>query len=467
MSDQANQKASNDLVDECVAGRRSQTLDNQSSTDIDVEGPSPWKYPSFNSKKKGTGSGKLEKAEILELTVEYLKSLQVATNSTENVSVTNTNAEGPKVPDKEQNTCSSRELQAYSKGYSDCTSEVLRFLVTVEATDPRLPCFQRLMAHLRIQCRHLIDLPDHDNKQRNKQNTSTSNKTTQIGKKTNFKTEAPGDGPSGKRQRIDVDSTNGSEKPKNLTVMGFLEESNNPAYHKGHRSVGSSSRSSSNDNSNPESMNGNNSGNNNDMNGNGNSFPSQYPNNNSMPFPNHFYPPSYGFPTYALHPAGTHYIPVALHPGIQMPSNNVNGTLPAATLINPGLGFYGSSMSGLPHPSPMGPGPSPVYGPMGAGFSMGSGLGGMGTGFGGMGSGLGGLPSGLAGPGGLPVYLSMAQKEQNRNRGQDSNGSSENESSSSSDEYNFSSSSSGNISEVGIQTEQPHDHSDYFSAGSR
>lgn len=333
------------------------------------------------------------------------------------------------------------------------------------------------MAHLRIQCRHLIDLPDHDNKQKNKQTTATtsSTKTYQIGKKNNLKAEQQSDGPSGKRQRIEVDSPvnstvpgNGNEKAKNLTVMGFLEENGNSTYNKGHRSVGSSSMSSSNGNSNPDSMNGNNPGNNNDMNGNSNNFPAQYANNNSMPFPNHFYPPSYGFPTYALHPAGTHYIPVALHPGIQMPGNNMNGTLPAATLINPGLGFYGSSMSGLPpHPAPMAPGPPPSYGPLGGGFSMGSGFGGMGAGFGGMGLGLGGMSSGLAGPGGLPVYLSMAQKEQNRNRGQDSNGSSENESSSSSDEYNFSSSSSGNISEVGIQTEQPQDHSDYFSAGSR
>lgn len=364
---------------------------------------------------------------------------------------------------------------------------MLRFLVTVEATDPRLPCFQRLMAHLRIQCRHLIDLPDHDNKQKNKQNavtTSSTTKTNQIGKKNNLKAETQSDGPSGKRQRMDVDSPvnssttgNGNEKSKNLTVMGFLEENGNNAYHKGHRSVGSSSMSSSNGNSNTDSLNGNNSGNNNDMNSNGNNYPSQYSNNNSMPFPNHFYPPSYGFPTYALHPAGTHYIPVALHPGIQMPGNNMNGMsgmsgmngmMPAATLINPGLGFYGSSMSGLPpHTPPMGPGASPAYGPLGGGFGLGSGLGGMGAGLGGMGLGLGGLSSGLAGPGGLPVYLSMAQKEQNRNRSQDSNGSSENESNTSSDEYNFSSNSSGNISEVGIQTEQPQDHSDYFSAGSR
>jgi hypothetical protein len=341
------------------------------------------------------------------------------------------------------------------------------------------------MAHLRIQCRHLLDLPDQDNKPESKQSSDTSSKTntTPTCKKNNLKAETHSDAPLGKRQRVDVDSPvssnmpgNGNDNPKPLLNTTLLEENVKRAYKKGfRRSVGSSSSSSSssNGNSNSDSISRNNSGNNDDMNGNANNFTAQYQNNNSMPYPNHFYPPAYGFPTYALHPAGTHYIPVALHPGIQMPGNNLNGMLPAASLISPGMGYYGSQMSGLPPTPSMSGGPPPSYAPMG-GFSgmgslggMGSGLGGMGSGLGGMGLGLGGTLSGLAGPGGLPVYLSMAQKGQNRNRSQDSDGSSGNESNTSSDDYNFSSSSSGNLSEISIQADQPHDHSDYFSSGSR
>lgn len=64
MSDQTTQNFSNELVEDCVVGRGPQVsgrgqqalVENKGSNDTDTEITSPWKYPSFNSKKKGTVS---------------------------------------------------------------------------------------------------------------------------------------------------------------------------------------------------------------------------------------------------------------------------------------------------------------------------------------------------------------------------------------------------------------------------
>jgi len=384
---------------------------------------------------KAQGTGKLEKAEVLELTVEYIKKLQKTSSSPTIDDPENQSSS----TEKEQPTaCTKRELQSYSKGYSDCKNEVLHFMITVEATDPQLPCFQRLMAHLRNNCRLLVDF-ENDKKGNNSKLDSASTLKQRSHNKRMFNSET--DSPlKAKRTRnkpgspLDSALPPGNDDPKPPPSMSkmTLEDKMKAVFKNGND--GSSSPYNGNGGINRNGSNGDK----------GNPSNSCYP--NLLPFPNHGYPPSYGFPQYALFPAGTHYVPVPINPGL--PGNNLGGPIFPGPIVAPGFGYMGSAMSGM----------SP-------GFS----LGGFSNILGGTAPPSYGSMEGLSackGAEGLPAHLAKEKtKERNRDRVQDSSGSSEN--GSSGDEYNFSTTSSSNLSEVGIQTDQPNDHSDYYSAGSR
>lgn len=121
----------------------------------------------------------------------------------------------------------------------------------------------------------------------------------------------------------------------------------------------------------------------------GNVLPTSFP-NSVFPIGNHGYPSPYGVPAYALYPAGTHYVPVPIHTGVQFPGNNLGGSILPGPIVAPGLGYLGShipGMSTLPIGGLSNPfsGLVPPYVPMG---------------------GIGGITS-LKGPEGLPAYLAQ------------------------------------------------------------
>lgn len=78
--------------------------------------------PSASEKQ---GCSKLEKAEILQLTVEHLKTLH------DNALYTPTTA-----------------LDSRATGFRECAAEVVRYLVTVEGMSAHEPLTQRLLSHL-------------------------------------------------------------------------------------------------------------------------------------------------------------------------------------------------------------------------------------------------------------------------------------------------------------------------------
>ncbi|KAK3700893.1 hypothetical protein QZH41_012698, partial [Actinostola sp. cb2023] len=398
---------------------------------------------------KAQGNGKLEKAEVLELTVEYITSLHNASNK---ISINSTNSDKPNSQDKadQPTVCTKRELQSYSKGYSDCKNEVLHFMDTVHATDPQLPCFQHLMAHLRNNSRMLVGIGS-EKKDHHHSESAESIKQHGHNKRGFSHGESHNGGPKAKRSRDKpksqtkntVASGNSSDAPKPPSIsLGMnLEDKMKAAFRNGNSSTESGMNCDNEDRND-----------NNDNKGIPNSSLPAYPNTNLFPFSNHGYPPSYGFPSYALYPAGTHYIPIPLHPGVhvQLPGKNLGGLVLPVPIIAPGVGYLGSHIPGM-STLPMGGGFSnPLSGLVPPYLPMGS---------------VGEMTSGLKGPEGLPAYLAQEKKQENRERVQDSSGSSENDSSG--DEYNFSTTSSSNLSEIGIQTDHPNDHSDYYSAGSR
>ncbi|KAF6723140.1 Hairy/enhancer-of-split related with YRPW motif protein 2 [Oryzias melastigma] len=75
------------------------------------------------------GSSKLEKVEILQMTVDHLKMLQAAAGAG--------NLDGPALA-----------LDFLSLGFRECVTEVSRFLGAVEGLDPSSPLHSRLLSHL-------------------------------------------------------------------------------------------------------------------------------------------------------------------------------------------------------------------------------------------------------------------------------------------------------------------------------
>lgn len=77
------------------------------------------------------GSTKLEKAEILQMTVDHLRALPHMTNSTD--------------PSASQ-TCPI--FDAHASGFRDCVDEISRYLISVEGFDIQHPLRLRLLSHL-------------------------------------------------------------------------------------------------------------------------------------------------------------------------------------------------------------------------------------------------------------------------------------------------------------------------------
>ncbi|EDO34999.1 predicted protein [Nematostella vectensis] len=409
--------------------------------------------PSAQNGKQG--SGKLEKAEILELTVEYVKKNLQNPNQIQQDGTD----KGANEKDNNQHkpVVTMAELRKYWMGYSDCTAEVLRFLVAVEAMDPQQPCFQRLMAHLRHRHNLMVEYKENGNSQAhhgqghhgNKKNNETGTSKGKSPRKKSHAAVADEPVASSKKPRLKEPQ----EPPQmKLPFIDSLEEEDKKS---GNGSISGSSSSNENgsSNGNGSSDTGNGNGNGSDSSSSNSAGSLQFGNvsgDSNMHLRNQFMPQPYGMPTYALHPAGTHYIPVALHSGIpmpQMPFPNFSSMLPVATMLSGGLGPYLGGQMQMPvfPPSP----------PM-------SGI----------------FPNG---PLNIPPFPETAGKP-SRSRlnpqgckdckveqGQEGSGpASENESNSSGDECSFTSRSSGNMSEIGVQTDHAQlEYANSFSPNSR
>ncbi|XP_078359359.1 uncharacterized protein LOC144643851 [Oculina patagonica] len=347
------------------------------------------------------GSGKLEKAEILELTVEYLKALRGRLTEKQDKDVKTEGAREKKKPVGAVKDKSDAEIKPVDHfgGYKDCTEEVFRFLVNVEAMDMQQPCFQRLMAHLR----HQIQLLAESNSEvfNSKGKVSTEN-----GKRTASKRSFQGNSSSSSSTSSSMGQKSGSSKggKAKRARLHAHHSSNNKVQISSSSNGNSTSASSDNDNSSDNArdtqsdsaicldddlaeISGNSqkedeSGNR--TNGsrvrgattarNGNetgpsapSIPSMLLQGGNIPLRAPFLAPPYAIPTYALHPAGTHYIPIALHPSVPLPPspmfNGTAGQLPFGMMPPASGGGFGMP-SQLPFgfPFPYVPPGVPPYG---------------------------------------------------------------------------------------------------------
>lgn len=236
-------------------------------------------------------------------------------------------------------------------GYKDCTEEVFRFLVNVEAMDMQQPCFQRLMAHLRHQIQLLAESKSEVLKFKGRINTESGKRTASkrsfqgtmsSSSSTSSSTgERSGSGGKAKRARLhahhssnskgqssssngnstsissDNSSDNARENQSDSAICldddlaeiqgeagNSRKESENNVTNNGSGSVSSGSSTSRNGNKTSSSP---------------PSCPSMLPQGGNIPLRAPFLSPPCAIPTYALHPAGTHYIPIILHPSVPVP----------------------------------------------------------------------------------------------------------------------------------------------------
>lgn len=260
-------------------------------------------------------------------------------------------------------------------GYKDCTEEVFRFLVNVEAMDMQQPCFQRLMAHLRHQvqlmaescsevsskCKVSTESGKCPASKRSFQGTTSSSSST-----SSSGGERSGSGSGGKAKRARLhghhSSSSGSKVTQSRSISGNSTFNSSDNENSSGNSRGNQSDSAicldddlseipGNSGKEPENGNGSNGSSGNTNRGGESSghptapFPSMLPQGSNVPLRTPFLAPPYTLPTYALHPAGTHYIPVVLHPNIPLPvppgpAFNGTGAMPFPT-ITPGAGVFG------------------------------------------------------------------------------------------------------------------------------
>ena len=261
-------------------------------------------------------------------------------------------------------------------GYKDCTEEVFRFLVNVEAMDMQQPCFQRLMAHLR----HQIQLLAESNSEVLNSKGKVTTESGKSGKHTALKRSSQGTLSSSSSTSSSMGEKSGSGKG------GKAKRARLHAHHSSNNKVQSSSSngnstsvSSDNDNSsdnardtqsdsaicldddlaeisgsspkedeNSNRTNGSNvrgtatARNGNDTGSSAPSIPSMLLQGGNIPLRAPFLAPPYAMPTYALHPAGTHYIPIVLHPSVPLPpSPAFNGQLPFGMMPPASGGGFG------------------------------------------------------------------------------------------------------------------------------
>lgn len=292
-------------------------------------------------------------------------------------------------------------------GYKDCTEEVFRFLVNVEAMDMQQPCFQRLMAHLRHQIQLLAESSTEVLKSKGKINM-------EGGKRTASKRSFQGNVSSSSSSSSSMGGQSGSGsggKVKRARLHAHHSSSNKvqSSSSNGNSTSASSDNENSSDNarenqsdsaicldddlaeisgSSPkEDENGNrtngssvssatNSRNGNETGTSAPSIPSMLLQGGNIPLRAPFLAPPCAMPTYALHPAGTHYIPIVLHPSVPIPPTptfNGTGQLPFGMMPPASAGGFGMP-SQLPFgfPFPYVPPGIPPYGyqasPMGFPF---------------------------------------------------------------------------------------------------
>lgn len=273
-------------------------------------------------------------------------------------------------PDKSTEDSEVKSVNHFG-GYKDCTEEVFRFLVNVEAMDMQQPCFQRLMAHLRHQIQLIAESSDPEAtlkskvttesgkrlaSKRNFQGTTSSSSSTSssTGKGSanggkvkrarlhghhSGSTATPSQSSNGNTTSNSSDNENGSDNTReNQSDSAICLEDDLPEI------SGNSGKEAENGNT----ANGSNENATRGGHSNGHPthpLPSMIPQGNNIPLRTPFLAPPYTMPTYALHPAGTHYIPVALHPNIPLPvpsasTFNGSGSMPFPT-VPPGAGMFG------------------------------------------------------------------------------------------------------------------------------
>lgn len=358
-----------------------------------------------NSKQ---GSGKLEKAEILELTVEYLKALQGRLVEKQEKEIKpEDDKNSVKATTEPKNSSTDTEVKPVNHfgGYKDCTEEVFRFLVNVEAMDMQQPCFQRLMAHLRHQIQLIAESNSEDMNSKGKVSTENGKRNTSkrsfqgtisSSSSTSSSTgEMSGSGSGGKakRARLHAHHSNNnkvqsSSSNGNSTSGGSSDNDNNSDNARETQSDSAicleddlsempGSNGKEGDNGSRTSSNSVSSGTTNrsvnETSSSSNTCPSMLSQGGNIPLRAPFVLPSYAAPTYALHPAGTHYIPIVLHPSVPVPSaSTFNGAaqipfgMMASGMMPPGM--MPSAAGGMPPNLPFGfpfpyvPSAMPPYG---------------------------------------------------------------------------------------------------------
>lgn len=275
----------------------------------------------------------------------------------------------------------------YYDGFSDCIKEVFRCLTNVEAMDLEQPCFQRLMGHLQGELHFVSENAEgsgsddnHKDTQNNKCPSATSNSSNgSISSLPSSKTSRD----SWRRKRTHENNENssiqkGTSKEKSAAKRPHVDSDKNSSSDGNGSSTSSATVSSSSKkekikvspctgctwdgNGGANSNTGSSSGGSEkekevlssslkqdtsnmfdkaDMDGgqcgpDGTSVNFKWP-NHGLDIPIHatpisprtpYIPNPYTVPTYALHPSGTHYIPVVLHTSFPFP--DMNGRLNSA-----------------------------------------------------------------------------------------------------------------------------------------
>lgn len=160
--------------------------------------------PIENFNKKN--SGKLEKAEILELTVHYLTQQQL---KSENESEKRTHDDGP---NQEIQSCETQEkdLPLFLRGFKQCISDATKFFQDVEELDVSEGRCYRLIQHLKRQTSR------YEKKERNVPNTTAEDRLIwDVEESCDVSNvRAAGDVNHTKRKNLDVEGTP-LKKPRN------------------------------------------------------------------------------------------------------------------------------------------------------------------------------------------------------------------------------------------------------------
>ncbi|KAL9984687.1 hypothetical protein ACROYT_G007013 [Oculina patagonica] len=337
-----------------------------------------------------SASKQLEKAEILEKTISYIKKLQDLTgemkagNKTENSQLNekqNATAKDDQPPPSAQPELNSN----YYSGFSDCIREVFHCLTNVEAMDLEQPCFQRLMGHLQNELQFMGEHRegnDSDKNHKNNSNNNVSTATTSLppskssrnswrrkrthdnSANSSTPSETSSENTAAKRPHVDCSDSNGSSTSSETVSSSSKKEKRKVSLGTGctswneNRSAAHSNKAGSSVGSEKEKevsssalkQESNNMFDSANMDGGGCGTDSAGMNCNwpnlglDMPIQatpllprTPYIPNPYTVPTYALHPAGTHYIPVVLHLSVPLPPfPEMNGRL--NTVPNGGFG---------------------------------------------------------------------------------------------------------------------------------